>query len=431
MSLILRDYQEEAISLVMASWQEHQERLEKHLADVRFGLNPEPFVPGRELLVLATGAGKTCIFVEFARILAKQGILTLVLAHRDELLNQAAEKYRNIDPTAVVGKVAGSVNELGGTVTVASVATARNPKRLKQLQAFNFGLIVIDEGHHMAAAGYQTVLKAFPNAFVLIVTATPDRLDGKPIIDKPALYSKGIIDLVKAGHLCTPRAIAIRTDVSLDEIKTSMGDFNEKELSDAVDTPARNKRIVDAYVEHADGMPSIAFCVTVAHAQSLAYTFNDHGINAAVVTGETSADDRKVMYAQLRSGEIKILVSIQVLTEGFDEPCVSCIIMARPTKSRALYVQCVGRGARLFPGKNDFIVLDITDNCLKHRLTPHNLNKALNLKLKDNETIEEAEAREEEEREKEKQVRRLKDKRKEDLVVDLLQKFDWQKRESD
>ncbi|HEY5003440.1 MAG TPA: DEAD/DEAH box helicase family protein, partial [Ktedonobacteraceae bacterium] len=200
MSLILRDYQEEAISKVMASWQEHAERLDKHLADVRFGLSPEPFVPGRELLVLATGAGKTVIFCDIARQLAAHGVLTLVLAHRDELLNQAAEKYREADPTAIVGKVAGSVNELGGTVTVASVATARNAKRLKQLQQFNFGLIVVDEGHHLAAAGYQTVLKAFPNAFVLIVTATPDRLDGKPIIDKEPLYTRGIVDLVKEKY---------------------------------------------------------------------------------------------------------------------------------------------------------------------------------------------------------------------------------------
>jgi len=409
--LILRDYQTEAIEKVMCSWQE----------------NPS----GSELLVLATGAGKTIIFSEIARRLAETGVLTLILAHRDDLLDQAIEKYHNIKPDAIVGKVKGTINELGGEVTVASVASARSPKRIKQMQQFNYGLIVVDEAHHVAAASYQTVLQAFPDAFILYVTATPDRLDNKPIIDKSALYTKGIIDLVKMGYLCTPRAIAIKTEVSLDEIKTTAGDFNERELSDAVDTPARNKRIVDAYQEHAKDMPSIAFCVTVQHAESLAYTFNDFGIPASVVTGKTSADDRKQMYSDLRNGVIKILVSIQVLTEGFDEPCVSCIIMARPTKSRSLYVQCVGRGARLFPGKEYFLVLDITDNCLKHRLTPHNLNKALDLKLQDNETIEEAEEREKEEAEKEAQIRRLKEKRKEDLVVDLLQKFDWQKRESD
>ncbi len=402
--MILRDYQTEAIEKVMCSWQK------------------EP--SGSELLILATGAGKTIIFSEIARRLAEQGILTLILAHRDDLLDQAIEKYHNIKPEAIVGKVKGSINELGGEVTVASVASARSPKRIKQMQQFNYGLIVVDEAHHVAAASYQTVLQAFPNAFVLYVTATPDRLDNKPIIEKSALYTKGIIDLVKMGYLCTPRAIAIRTDVSLDEIKTTAGDFNERELSDAVDTPARNKRIVDAYQEHAANMPAIAFCVTVQHAESLAYTFNDFGIPANVVTGKTSADDRKQMYSDLRNGVIKVLVSIQVLTEGFDEPCVSCIIMARPTKSRALYVQCVGRGARLFPDKEHFLVLDITDNCKRHRLEPHNLNKALGLKLQDGETIEEAE-------ERERQVRRLKERRKEDEVIILLQEFDWRKRESD
>lgn len=415
MAIVLRDYQKDAVERVMASWQK------------------EP--SGRELLVLPTGSGKTIVFSEIARRIAEQGVLTLILAHRDDLLDQAIDKYKMSRPDAVVGKVKGAQCELGGEVTVASIASACKPKRLKQMQQFNYGLIVCDEGHHAAAASYQAVLHAFPNAFVLYVTATPDRLDNKPILDKPPLFEKGIIDLVKLGHLCTPRAIAIRTETSLDDVKTTAGDFNERELSDAVDTPARNKRIVDAYMEHAPGMPSIAFCVTVEHAESMAYTFNDHGIVAKVVTGKTSTDDRKAMYADLRNGVVKVLVSIQVLTEGFDMAEIQCVIMARPTKSRSLYVQCVGRGARLFPGKEHFLILDITDNCLKHRLTPHSLNKALGLRLKDNETIEEMEEREEqeanEERERESQIRRLKDKRKEDLAVDLLQKFDWKLRASD
>src|SRR6266487_2656271 len=202
---ILRDYQQEAVDLVMASWQENK--------------------AGRELLVLATGSGKTVIFSEIAKLLAEQGVLTLILAHRDDLLDQAIDKYKMIRPEAIVGKVKGSQCELGGEVTVASVASACKPKRLKMMQQFNYGLIVCDESHHIAASSYQTVLQAFPNAFVLMVTATPDRLDNKPIIDKPPLYIKGIIDLVKLGHLCTPRAIAIRTEVSLDEIKTTAGDF--------------------------------------------------------------------------------------------------------------------------------------------------------------------------------------------------------------
>ena len=435
MGVVLRDYQEEAITKFMASWSLHCETLEKYKADTRYGLKPETFQAGVELFVLATGAGKTVIFCEIIRLLAEQGIPSLVLVHRDDLLDQAIAKYRAIKPDAIVGKVKGSQCELGGELTVASVQTAKNAKKLKALQRFNYGLIVVDEGHHIAAQGYQTVLRAFPMAFTLIVTATPDRLDNKPIIDKLPLVNKGIADLVRAGHLCPPKAIAIRTDVSLDEVRTLGGDFNEHDLSEAVDTPARNRRIVDAYVEHASGMAFIAFCITVAHAQSLAYTFNDHGIPVAVVTGETSADDRKTMYQQVQDGDLLGLVSVQVLTEGFDLPKIQCIIMARPTKSRSLYVQCVGRGARLFPGKEYFIVLDITDNCMKHRLTPHNLNKALELKMLNDETLLEADEREEEEakeaEEKRKQVRKLKEKRKQDIIIDLLQKFEWKKRDAD
>jgi superfamily II DNA or RNA helicase len=415
MTFILRDYQEEAIARVMASYKE----------------NPS----GSELLVLATGAGKTVIFSEIIRLLAGQGVLTLMLAHRDDLLDQAIDKYHAVKPTAIVGKVKGPICQLGGEYTVASVASACKPKRIKMLQAFNYGLIVVDEAHHAAATSYQSILKAFPRAFVLYVTATEDRLDGKKIIEKPALLVKSLVELVKEKYLCPPRAIAIKTETDLNEVKTTAGDFNEKELSEAVDTPARNKLIVDSYQKHAPNMPFIGFAVTVAHAKSLAYTFQDAGIECGVITGDTPAEERQRLYAAVAAGEIAGLWSVQVLTEGFDLPCIACIIMARPTKSRSLYVQCVGRGARLYPGKEYFLILDITDNCLRHRLMPHSINSAFGLALQNNESIEEAEERaareEEEERKKQKQIRRLKDKRKEDLAIDLLQAFDWKKREAD
>lgn len=432
MSLILRDYQEEAISLVMASWQEHSERLEKYLADVRFGLNPEPFVPGRELVVLGTGGGKTIIFSEIIRrVLAESRGLALILAHRDDLINQAIEKYHVASPDTIVGKVKGSQCDLGGEVTVASVASACKPKRLKMMQAFNYSIIVIDEAHHSSSKSYQTVLKAFPHAFVLLVTATEDRLDGKKIIEKPAIFNKDLEKLIREKYCAPARAYAIKTETNLDDIHTSMGDFNKEELAVAVNTPARNHHIANKYLEYAAGLPFIGFGVTIDHAEALTYTFNEMGIPCGCVTGNTSDQERADMYAAVASGSLQGMFSVQVLTEGFDLPCIACIIMARPTMSRSLYVQMIGRGSRLAEGKDCFIILDITDNCLKHRLTPHNLNKALNLKLQDGETIEEAEEREKEEKEKEAQVRRLKDKRKEDLVIDLLEKFDWQKRESD
>jgi superfamily II DNA or RNA helicase len=427
--MILRDYQKTSIALVMACFQKHRDAA---LAGDVEGMQSARF----ELLVLATGAGKTVIFCEIIRLVMQNyGQAALILAHRDMLLDQARDKYLDIKPNATIGKLAGSVCELGGEVTVASVQTAAKPKRIKQLQAFHYGLIIVDEGHHIAANGYQTVLNAFPDAFVLIVTATPDRLDGKKIIEKDPLFTKSLIDLVKEKYLCPPRAIAIKTDVSLDEVKTRGGDFDEKALSEAVDDPTRNKLIALKYLEHCASRPFIGFGVTVEHATSMAYTFNDLGIACATITGATPTEERQRLYAAVRDGSLQGLWSVQVLTEGFDEPCISCIINARPTKSRALYVQCIGRGARLFPGKEDFIILDITDNCLKHRIEARNFNKSFDLRAKDLETIEEMEAREEkeaeEEREKQKQIRRLKDKRQQDLAIDLLQRFDWKKRDQD
>src|SRR6266567_1623805 len=436
MSFILRDYQEEAISLVMSAYQNHKERLELYKANVMYGLAQEEFVPGKELVVIGTGGGKTVIFSEIIRmILELSGGLALVLAHRDDLINQAIDKYHICSPETVVGKVKGSTMELGGQVTVGSVASVCKVKRLKLMQQFNYSIIVIDEAHHASSNSYQTILKAFPHAFIVLVTATPDRLDNKKIIDKKPIFEKDLIKLVRAGYLCQPKARAIKTDVDLDEVHTSMGDFKQEELSLAVNTPARNNHIAKKYLEYAAGMPFIGFGVTVAHAEALTYAFQEMGIPCQCVTGETKDEQRQQWYAEVVNGSLQGLFSIGVLTEGFDLPCISCIIMGRPTMSRSLYVQMIGRGSRLHEGKDHFLILDITDNCLKHRLTPHNLNKALDLKLLDNETIEEAEKREkreqEEEEERQKQVRKLKEKRKEDMIVNLLQQFNWQKRDLD
>lgn len=410
MSFILYDYQEEIVSRVIASYQQNKS--------------------GRELVVLGTGGGKTICFSE---VIHRLNIPTLLLAHRDTLLDQAADKYRETDPTAIIGKVCGSVNELGGMVTCASVQTAYKPKRLKELASFNYPLIIVDEAHHAPSASYQTVLNAFPDAFILFVTATPKRLDKKPIIKgKEPIFDMGLKALIKIKRLCSPRAIAIRTEVSLDEIKTLGGDYNEGQLEKAIDTPLRNKRIVDAYIEHGENRLTIGFCVTVLHAQSLCYTFNDAGIASAYVTGESTTVERNKMYGDLATGVIRCLFSVQVLTEGFDLPAVSCIIMARPTQSESLFLQCIGRGSRLSEGKKDFLILDITDNCTKHKISPRTINNVLHIEMQDGETIKEAEARiVKEAEEKEIQERKLKEKREKDLQINLLQDFNWQKREND
>ena len=389
---------------------------------------------GRALIVLPTGGGKTLVFAEIARRL---GLTTLIIAHRQELLYQAADKFRMIDPTAIIGQVGAGRHEWGAPITVASVQTISRPEHLKALKRFGYDLVIIDECHHSAASGYQAVLDALPDAFVLGVTATPDRLDKlsiEQIFGEP-IFKASIIDMVEQGYLSNLRAIAIPTTTSLDSLHTQDGDFNLDELEVAVDTPDRNERIVEGYLKHCNGRQGLCFAVTIAHAEHLATAFNAFGVRASIVSGETPTEERKRILFEYERGTIQVLCNCGVLTEGYDAPQTSCILMARPTKSRALYIQCVGRGTRLAPGKMDCIILDITDNYLKHRLEPLSLSKALELPLQDGESIMEAKEREKQEpsegelleaRERTTKVM----KRGQDLEINLLARMDWQRRPS-
>lgn len=359
--LALRAYQEESIARVLEVYQRQPQG-------------------GRALIVLPTGGGKTVVFAEIARRLALQ---TLVIAHREELLRQAAEKFRLVDPRAIVGQLGAGKHEWYAPITVASIQTLSRSAHLARLRACRYGLVVIDECHHSAAAGYQAVLQAMPEAFVLGVTATPDRLDGADItsIFGSPVFMASIVEMVSQGYLCDLRALAIKTDTSLDDLHTQAGDFKQDELQQRIDTCERNERIVEAYLRHARDRQTLCFAVTVAHATHLAEAFNAQGVQAAMICGETPPEERRRLLLAYERGEIAVLCNVGVLTEGYDAPATSCIILARPTQSRGLFVQCLGRGLRLAPGKRDCLLLDITDNCLKHRLQPVTVSQALDIKV--------------------------------------------------
>jgi superfamily II DNA or RNA helicase len=417
MSIVLRPYQQEAVQAVLKAYKQ----------------NPR----GQELIVMATGGGKTIVFSSVIDTLAREyGLNALIIAHRDELLNQAADKYRMIKPHAIIGKVGSGIHQYGGEVTVASIATISRSDHLKSLKALygtgNKLIIIIDEAHHQASESYQRVLQTLPDAFVLSVTATPDRLDKKQIINKKPLYQATIIDLIEQGYLCDMRAIAIKTDTSLDDVKTTAGDYNERDLDSAINTPTRNRRVAQSYLEHTPGKRGICFGITVSHAQALAYAFNDMGVSAACVEGNTPLEERKRLYHQFHTGEIKVLTNVMVLSEGYDEPLVEVAILARPTQSRSLYVQQVGRVLRLAPGKKIATILDITDNCMKHRIAPQQFKYVLQHALLPNETLLEAIAREENEKdekiatEKRALIRRLNHRRDRDIAIDPLGLPEWQ-----
>lgn len=388
-------------------------------------------VGGRALVVAPTAWGKTIFFSALIHTLESDKPV-LIIAHRDELLDQARDKFHMFDPTAIIGKVGGGRHEYGASITVASVDTISGEKHLEKLASFGYALVIIDECHHAPAPKYQKVLKVLEKAFQLGVTATDERLDGKslePIFGK-AIFRMPIVEAISKKRLSDVKAIAIRTEVSLDDVKSQKNmdgevDFNQTELNLAINTPARNKRIVEAYQEHLSGERAICFCVSIAHAESVAETFNEAGIKAACIKGDIIPEERKPIYADFDHGDIKVITNVMVCTEGFDQPKIKGILMARPTQSRSLYLQCVGRGLRKSPGKSHCLILDLTDNCGKYRLKTQSLKRAIKDTL-ENETILEALEREKRENEERQvQVRKLKEKRLQDVQIDLFEALEW------
>ena len=409
---------------------DQQEALEKVLD--RYKAHP---VGGRALVVAPTAWGKTIFFSALIHAI-KLDKPVLIIAHRDELLDQARDKFHMFDPTAIIGKVGGGRHEYGAPITVASVDTISGEKHLEKLPSFKYGLVIIDECHHAPAPKYMKVINALKEScFLLGVTATDERLDGKslePIFGK-AIFRMPIVEAIAKKRLSDVKAIAIRTEVNLDNVHSQKNmegevDFNQTELDLAVNTSARNRRIVEAYQEHCPGERAICFCVSVAHAQAIADAFNQAEIPSSCIHGNTNIqpiEERKRIYTAFDNGSVKVITNVMVCTEGFDQPKIKAVLMARPTQSRALYLQCVGRGLRKAPGKSHCLILDLTDNCDKYRLKPQSLRKAIK-DAREDETILEALEREKiESEERQIQVRKLKEKRLQDIHIDLFEKLEW------
>lgn len=314
----------------------------------------------RQVVCLPTGCGKTITFAELAR---KMNVKTLILAHRDELLNQAIEKIKLVWDEVDIGKVKAEQNEFSAQVVVASVQSAMRDGRLQQLVEQNFELIIVDECHHSSSDSYQKIIDAINPKLLVGFTATVNRADGKGLDStfSQIVFERSLPEMISAGYLCDLEGQKVLTKVDLSSVKTSMGDFQVSQLSEAVNTPARNTIIVKSYKKHS-GKPAIAFCVDIQHSQDLADAFNASGVSATAVWGTMPEDERSKALQDFKDGTVKILTNCNVLTEGFDEPSIQCIIMARPTKSTSLYTQMVGRGTRLFPGKDSCLVIDFHDS---------------------------------------------------------------------
>ena len=359
--MILRPYQESALAAVWNAY--------------RSGLR-------RVLVSLPTGTGKTIIFASIPKRFRMRHKM-LVLAHREELLDQAAEKFAALAPDLRIEiEQAGRRASPNAQVIVASVQTlvAAGARRLEALDPAGISIVVIDEAHHAAAPSYQRVVEHLglfepaTRKLLLGVTATPKRGDGVGLSRtfEQLVYQAELADMIETGYLARIRALRVRTNVDLDAVKEMHGELSEPDLARAVDLEIRNRLAVAAYREHAVGRPALAFCVGVAHAQHMAERFHAAGVPAAAVWGAMPRGDRARVLADLRAGRVQVVCNMGVLTEGFDEPRISCIVLARPTLSVSLLAQMVGRGTRLCEGKQDLLVLDLVDQSMRHTLRSTN-----------------------------------------------------------
>jgi superfamily II DNA or RNA helicase len=346
MSVQLRDYQVEAVEAIE---REHGEK----------GLRST-------LIVLATGLGKTTIFCEWARRRhARHGGRVLVIAHREELVNQAAERLRKQIPDVEVGiEMAGQHTSslMPQPFVVASVQSLSMAKRLKRFQPWDFTSVVVDEAHHATSGSYRTILDHFHAAQVLGVTATPDRRDkvGLGHLFDSCAYRMDIYDGIDRGFLSpivAKQVVVEHLDIS--RVRSRAGDLTAADLEQAMNNDRVLHEIAGPLVQEAGPRSTIVFTPTVATAKQLVNVLAGYTKSrAAVVHGETESDTRKGVLAEYERGDIQFLVNCAVLTEGFDSPRTSCVALARPTGSRALMTQCIGRGTRLFPGKENLLVID-------------------------------------------------------------------------
>lgn len=319
------------------------------------------------LLVLPTGTGKTIVMAAVAEDQVLAGQRVLILAHRGELLDQAADKiYTATGLRCAVEKAEQSCLDSYYRITVGSVQSLMRPQRLAQFPPDYFGAIFIDEAHHAITDGYRRILEHFPGAHVLGVTATPDRGDMRnlgEVFDSLA-YEYKLTQAIRDGYLCKIMAQTIPLKLDISTVGMSGGDYAVQGLGTALDPYL--EQIAGQMAAHCKDRKTVVFLPLIKTSQKFRDILNAHGFAAAEVNGQSP--DRAQVLADFDAGKYDVLCNSMLLTEGWDCPSVDCIVVLRPTKVRSLYSQMVGRGTRLFPGKKDLLLLDFLWLTDRHEL---------------------------------------------------------------
>ncbi|KAF3904955.1 hypothetical protein ABW20_dc0110390 [Dactylellina cionopaga] len=359
----LRDYQEECIQAVL----DHHEQGHRRLG-----------------ISLATGSGKTVIFTQLIdriKPLRPNATKTLILVHRRELVEQAATHCRNNYPEKIVEIEMGSQHASGDAdITVASIQSIVSGDRIAKFNPKQFKLVLIDEAHHAVAKSYMKTLGHFgattpeSDVYLVGVSATFARSDGLRLgaVMDHIVYHKDFVSMIDSGWLSKVLFTTVKTNIELSAIRHMgvTGDFNLGELSTVVNTPENNEVTVRSWVEKAGNRKStLVFCVDIAHVTALTNTFRRHGYEAFFVTGETPLKERTQLLLDFKAGKFPVLVNCGVFTEGTDIPNIDCVLLSRPTRSRTLLIQMIGRGMRLHPSKEDCHIIDVVGSIDKGVVT--------------------------------------------------------------
>lgn len=328
------------------------------------------------LLYHATGTGKTVTAVSDAK---KHGKRTLFIAHTHELVEQAYGAFKNLWDEVSVGKYADKVKEPNAFVVCGSIQSVA--LNLDKFRENDFAYIIIDEAHHASADTYQKVLAYFKPEFTLGLTATPERTDDKNILDifKNTAHKLDIQTAVEIGELVTVRCIRIHTNIDLTKIRFNSVQYNIRDLESKIFVPERNTLIVDTFMEYVSTKRTVIFCASVKHAELIAQMIRDRGVKAFTVSGSMKASERQEYLAKFQKGDIKALCACDLLNEGWDCPETEVLFMARPTMSKVLYTQQLGRGMRLAENKECLMVFDFVDNASQYNM-PYSMHRLFQLK---------------------------------------------------
>lgn len=350
----LRDYQQEAI-----------DNLKKMRED------------GKTIALLyhATGVGKTITAATDAKAV---GGRTLFLVNALKLASQAKDTFAKVWPEATLGEYTGSQKDISQTVIFATVQSIS--KDLEKFSPIDFDYLIVDECHHAAANTYQKIFTYFHPKFILGLTATPERSDGEDMLElfQNVAHKMDLKTAVERGVLVPIRCIRVKTNIDLTDVRINGIKYNSQDLESKLFIPERNQLIVDTYLKYVNGKKTVIFCASVDHAAEIAKLLRDNGVKAEAVSGRDRVEIRDKILKDYETGSTNVLCACDLLNEGWDSPHTTVLFMARPTMSKTIYMQQLGRGTRRCPGKDDLLVIDFVDNANMFNM-PYSLHRVLDI----------------------------------------------------